>query len=567
MPTCFLAPDPIQSTQFIPGGNTPANGGQLFFYMNETTTKQTVYKDPLGATAWSNPIVLDSGGNLPSGGEVWFPESQTFTVVFAPSTDADPPTSPYWTKDDLTGINDISQSSGEEWTAAPTPTFINAQQFSMIGDQTAAGAAEVNRRVKFSVTGPPTAAYGVIRSASSAAGSTQVVMNMTIGTLDAGLSAASYGILTAINPSVPIFGGNAYGTSEASAAAIDIYNNGGDYAHITGTNSITSFGTAARAGLRMNLLFDSTCVIVPGANLTTQGNINLVMSQGDRIEVVAESTTAHRVIGIYKANPDIIDNFINGLGLSRNAGTNTSVDISAGMATDSQNTRYINLSSGITKTQTTFSVGMSSGAKLSSAQILTDSWYAWYLLYNITSGISDIGFSGTFSTFASNGTPILPDSELPNSTWIYRYIGCTRTTPTSSSWVAWRQDGVDFVYQDTESTMDNAASAVSTASRQLLRVNVPPVRVKWKGVVAMTVSGIQSYGLMITDPQNLDTAPGFGTSDTWISIGGSGTSGVASIGGPHMQWTNTSGQIGVRATGAQNVWIYTKGWMDYRGFK
>lgn len=106
--TCYLAPDPIQSTFFIPGGNTPANGGQLFFYSSGTSTKTTVYKDNLGATAWSNPIVLDSGGNLPSGGEVWIPSGVTVKVVFAPSNDTDPPSSPYWSKDNLAGVNDIA---------------------------------------------------------------------------------------------------------------------------------------------------------------------------------------------------------------------------------------------------------------------------------------------------------------------------------------------------------------------------------------------------------------------------------------------------------------------------
>lgn len=106
--TCFLAPDPIQGTYFIPGGNTPANGGQVFFYLAGTSTKTTVYKDNAGGTAWSNPIVLDSGGNLPSGGEVWIVSGQTVKAVFAPSNDTDPPASPYWSKDNLNGVNDFT---------------------------------------------------------------------------------------------------------------------------------------------------------------------------------------------------------------------------------------------------------------------------------------------------------------------------------------------------------------------------------------------------------------------------------------------------------------------------
>ena len=150
MTTCFLAPDPIQSTQFIPGGNTPANGGQLFFYAAGSSTKQTVYRDNAAAVAWANPIVLDSGGNLPSGGEVWFPTGQSFKVVFAPSNDTDPPASPYWSKDNLTGMNDTT-ASVSDWVSGPTPTFVSATSFTLVGDQTLIFTK--GRRIKTTNTG------------------------------------------------------------------------------------------------------------------------------------------------------------------------------------------------------------------------------------------------------------------------------------------------------------------------------------------------------------------------------------------------------------------------------
>lgn len=198
MTTCYLAPDPIQGTQFIPGGNVPANGGQLFFYASGSSTKQTVYKDNTGSTAWSNPIVLDSGGNLPSGGEVWFPSGQTFKVVFAPSTDTDPPSSPYWTKDNLSGMNDTSVT-GSEWIAGPTPTYVSGTSFTLSGDQT--GTFTQGRRIKFTVTAGTV--YGTVFTSSYSV-LTTVVMSMDGSqALDSGLSALSYGILAASNPSVP----------------------------------------------------------------------------------------------------------------------------------------------------------------------------------------------------------------------------------------------------------------------------------------------------------------------------------------------------------------------------
>jgi hypothetical protein len=204
MPTCYLAPDPIQSTQLIPGGIVPANGGKLFFYTAGTSTKTTVYKDNAGGTSWTNPIVLDSGGNLPTGGEVWFLGGTAYKVIFAPSNDTDPPVSPYWTKDNLAGVNDIVASGVtllSEWVTAPTATFVSATSFTFSGDQTAPGNADVGRRMKFTVTAGTV--YGVISRTSFGGGLTTVTMNMTNGTLDAGLSAQFYSVLSAANAAVP----------------------------------------------------------------------------------------------------------------------------------------------------------------------------------------------------------------------------------------------------------------------------------------------------------------------------------------------------------------------------
>lgn len=199
MTTCYLAPDPFQSTWFVPGSATPANGAQLFFYTNLTTTKTTVYKDPAGSTAWSNPIVLDSGGNLPNGATIWIPTGITVTVVYAPSNDSDPPTSPYRTFDYITGMNDVGSQSGLEWISGPTPTFVSATSFTLAGDQTS--NFQVGRRVRTSNTGGTI--YSRITGSVFGALTTVTVVNDS-GNLDAGLSAVSYGLLAATNPSVPV---------------------------------------------------------------------------------------------------------------------------------------------------------------------------------------------------------------------------------------------------------------------------------------------------------------------------------------------------------------------------
>lgn len=298
MTTCYLAPDPIQSTQFVPGGNTPANGGQLFFYIAGTSTKQTVYKDSGAAVAWSNPIVLDSGGNLPSGGEVWFTQGIAYKVVFAPATDSDPPTSPYWSKDNLSGINDVA-TSVLEWIAASAPSYVSATQFSVVGDQRS--IYQSKRRVQTVNSGGT--GYQTVTSSAFSAGSTQVWVDFTGSiALDNGLSAVNYGILSASNVSLPPGISDAAATTMAASASTNIWAAGGNYLHISGTTPIGNFGTAQRIGQTVRLVFDSATPINSSASMLLPGFANLTTAPNDSMLVAADSLSIARVMQYSAAN-------------------------------------------------------------------------------------------------------------------------------------------------------------------------------------------------------------------------------------------------------------------------
>jgi microcystin-dependent protein len=173
----------------------------LFFYADgSVSTKQTAFKDSAGNTAWTNPLVLDSGGNLPSGGQVWFTAGQTYKVVFAPSNETDPPASPYRTLIGLAGINDTT-SAQSEWVAGPTPQFVAPTQFTLVGDQTP--NFQVGRRIRTANTGGTI--YSTIQSSVFGVVTTVTVVNDS-GSLDSGLNAVSYALLAATNPSLPIRG-------------------------------------------------------------------------------------------------------------------------------------------------------------------------------------------------------------------------------------------------------------------------------------------------------------------------------------------------------------------------
>lgn len=90
------------------------------------------------------------------------------------------------------------------------------------------------------------------------------------------------------------------GTAIASAATTTIGTRGlGDYIHITGTTTITSFGTAAAAGVRRTLIFDGALTLTHNAtSLICPGAANIVTVAGTIIEVVAETTANWIVVSI-----------------------------------------------------------------------------------------------------------------------------------------------------------------------------------------------------------------------------------------------------------------------------
>lgn len=128
------------------------------------------------------------------------------------------------------------------------------------------------------------------------------------------------------------------GTAKASAATTTIGTAGfGDYFHITGTTTITSFGTATTAGIRRTLIFDGALTLTHHAtNLICPGAANIVTVEGTVIEVIAETTTTWRVVSITHPSTSFTDmgsikgkaplvnpNFTNPSGTTQSAGDNS----------------------------------------------------------------------------------------------------------------------------------------------------------------------------------------------------------------------------------------------------
>lgn len=285
---------------------------QLFLYAAGSSTKQTAAKDNAGAASWSNPIILDSGGNLPSGGVIWFTAGQNYKAVYAPSNDTDPPASPYRTIDNLSGINDIT-SAVTEWIAGPTPTFVSGSQFTLSGDQTATFTK--SRRLKFTVTAGTT--YGAISSVSFAANTTTVNVAFASGALDSGLSAVSYSIIDPSNPSVDAEYADKQASSVASSGngTTNIWGVAGNSLHITGTNTINNFSTAPYTGAIRELVFDGALSLNHNAtSLIMPGAANITTAVGDTARVYADGAST-RVLGFTRAafSPAVLSPVTNAL--------------------------------------------------------------------------------------------------------------------------------------------------------------------------------------------------------------------------------------------------------------
>lgn len=183
---------------WVDATGAPLVSGKLYTYLAGSNTKAVTYTDSTGLSTNTNPIILNALGQTPNG--YFWQSGLSYEVVLSPSTDTDPPTSPIFTKDNLSAINDVSSVfTQSEWIAfGNAPTFISATSFSLVGNQTA--TLQPGRRILTSNTGG--IRYSTIASSVFGAVTTITVVNDS-GVLDSGLSAVSYGFLSSTNQSIP----------------------------------------------------------------------------------------------------------------------------------------------------------------------------------------------------------------------------------------------------------------------------------------------------------------------------------------------------------------------------
>lgn len=103
----------------------------------------------------------------------------------------------------------------------------------------------------------------------------------------------------------------AISTALAVGSTVNLTTATGNIVPITGTGTITSFGSTDNPGEQFELVFDSNVTITNSASLICLGGGSLSVVSGDRLMVVAETSTVWRVKdGIRSDGSPFVDNSI-----------------------------------------------------------------------------------------------------------------------------------------------------------------------------------------------------------------------------------------------------------------
>ena len=335
----------------------------------------------------------------------------------------------------------------------------------------------------------------------------------------------------------------------ASATTTDIGGQNSFAVEISGTTTITSFGTSyngprfLRFTGALTLTHNSTSLNLPGAaNITT-------VAGDTAIAFPNLALNGWNVVNYTRANgASFPSGQLFGCTMST-AGSSTTMSISAGSAADSTNAVLMQLSA-IAKTTSAWVVGTAAGG-LDTGSIANSTWYHFYVIRRPDTGVVDV----VFSTNAT--TPTLPANYTQ-----YRRIGSGKTNG-SAQWVKFVQRG-DLFLIDVPTLDINSTAPGSTAQAGALD-SVP---------LGVVVDAMLNIGILESAGSDLAYVSPFTVSDMAPSLSAPPGVSVKSHSSTAWGWspitvtTDTNQEVRFRlATGGATSLFraVTLGWIDTRG--
>jgi hypothetical protein len=102
--------------QFFDDNGVPLAGGKIYTYLSGTSTPATTYTSSSGATANTNPIVLDAAGRVAE--EVWLTDDVQYRLVLQTALSVQ-----IWLKDNISGfLSDVGRPVVVPSSATPAQT-------------------------------------------------------------------------------------------------------------------------------------------------------------------------------------------------------------------------------------------------------------------------------------------------------------------------------------------------------------------------------------------------------------------------------------------------------------
>lgn len=197
----------------------PLNGGKIFAYeAGSFSVLQNTYTDSTGLVANTNPIVLNSAGQLTTA--IWLTSGTSYNLVLTESDG----TTVIKNFDDVTGVSAGSSGGGggtDLWVDTPTAIYLSPTQF-LVSDEVSVQYA-VGNRARVTVSGG--FRYGTVTAVSYAAPNTTVTLANDGSVLDSSVSAAAYSLAPAAGRvvdagAVSFFDALSYSTANTVGAKI-----------------------------------------------------------------------------------------------------------------------------------------------------------------------------------------------------------------------------------------------------------------------------------------------------------------------------------------------------------
>lgn len=291
----------------------------------------------------------------------------------------------------------------------------------------------------------------------------------------------------------------AQGANIASAATINLTTATGNYVHVTGTTAITAITLAQ--GAERTVVFDGALTLTNGASLVLPTGANITTAAGDIAKFRGEAAGVVRCVSYTKADGTAISSSgapIQGVVKNLQAsatGTGANISVSCDeIAVENSSNSYQTLRN----LSLTINSAASGANGLDTGSLVTNTWYALWVIWNGTTAAGLISLSSS--------APTMPGGYTHKAR-----VGWIRTDGTANKYpLGFKQFGKSVRYAlaaaSNVASYPLMASGTNIASWTAIGVSnfVPPTAAKINVVVFVGGNGTNS-GVVSVSPNNVPT--------------------------------------------------------------